>query len=146
MSSMSVIFFGWTYIICFSCTFDAICIMLCVKGCRCPHCQCKPSLFVCISVRIFCLGLRSLANSVLVFGSDKAYTRGKKYTIDWHQAWVGVELDMEETSAQLVDLRPVEELPDCVVGLAADQRVLVWWVPALLCQLVLPSWSVSVPL
>lgn len=77
-----------------------------------------------VSVRVFCHGC--MANMVVVFGSDKVYTRGKKYTLDWCQSSVGVTLDMEETRAQLVDLCLVEELPDAVVGLAIDQRILIW--------------------
>lgn len=46
--------------------------------------------------------------------------------VDWYQNSVTAEVVMEEVEAQLVDLRLVQDLPDAAVGIAEDQRILIW--------------------
>ncbi|KAK7112930.1 serine-rich adhesin for platelets-like [Littorina saxatilis] len=76
--------------------------------------------------RLFCNGLPSSLCTMLVFATDKVYTRGKTYMVDWYQNSVTAEVVMEEVEAQLVDLRLVQDLPDAAVGIAEDQRILIW--------------------
>ncbi|KAK7464602.1 hypothetical protein BaRGS_00037841 [Batillaria attramentaria] len=76
--------------------------------------------------RLFCHGLPTVPSTVLVFATDRAYTRGKTHMLDTSQGCVSAETDMEMVKAQLVDLQLVGELPDAAVGLTDDQKMLVW--------------------
>ena len=75
---------------------------------------------------MFCHGLQSSSETVLVFTTDSAYTRGVKYVMDSSDNKVRMQQAMEEASAQLADLRPVEQCPDAVLGLSVDQRIFIW--------------------
>lgn len=76
--------------------------------------------------RLFCHGLPTLGSTVLVFSTDKAYTRGNIYALDTSKGCVVSEICMEPVREQLLDVHLIKALPSAVVGLTLKQNILIW--------------------